>query len=77
MSERLDKVKARLEAYYEAELAILSGQEYSIGSKSLKRADLGHIRSAIKELEKAKDEITALETKGGRRKSFRITPRDF
>ncbi len=77
MSERLDKVKARLEAYYEAELAILSGQEYSIGSKSLKRADLGHIRAAIKELEKAKDELVALETKGGRRKSYRVTPRDL
>lgn len=76
-SIRLEKVETRLNAYYDAEIAILSGQEYKIGSKSLKRADLGQIRAAISELEKAKDELTALENNGGRRKSYRIVPRDL
>lgn len=51
-TDRLQKAKDRLNAYYEAELAVLSGQEYRIGSRNLRRADLQEIRSAINELEK-------------------------
>jgi hypothetical protein len=49
---RLIKAKERLNAYYEAELAVLSGQEYRIGTRSLRRADLQQIRTAINELER-------------------------
>ena len=76
-NERLEKAKARLDAYYEAELAVLSGQEYRIGSRTMRRADLSEIRAAIKELESQVAELTAVESGGGRRKSYRITPRDL
>ena len=46
--ERLERYKKRLEMYYEAEEAVLLNQEYTIGTKSLKRADLSTIRAAIK-----------------------------
>ena len=50
--KRLERYKKRLEMYYEAEEAVLLNQEYTIGTKSLKRADLSTIRAAIKDLEK-------------------------
>ncbi len=52
LEERLTKAKERLNAYYEAELAILAGQEYKIGSRTLQRADLKEVRQAINALEK-------------------------
>ena len=57
----------------EAEEAVLLNQEYTIGTKSLKRADLGTIRAAIKDLEK---QIDLLES-GGKNKAFRFVPRDI
>jgi hypothetical protein len=76
-SERLQKAKARLDAYYEAELAALSGQEYKIGGRSLRRADLVEIRAAIKNLENQVDELTSADAGKGRRRAYRITPRDL
>jgi len=76
-SERLTKAKLRLEAYYEAELAVLSGQEYQIGSRVMRRADLSEIRKAIKELENQVNELAAADSGNGHRKSYRITPRDL
>ena len=43
--ERLERLKKRLNLYYEAEEAVLLNQEYVIGTKSLKRADLSTIRA--------------------------------
>lgn len=51
-TDRLQKAKDRIAAYYEAEMAVLTGQEYRIGTRTLRRADLKEIRSAINELEK-------------------------
>ncbi len=72
--KRLERYKSRLEMYYEAEKAVLLNQEYKIGTRSLRRADLSTIRDAIKELEK---EIEILETNGGRNKACRFLPRDI
>lgn len=72
--KRTERYKKRLEMYYEAEEAVLLNQEYTIGAKSLKRADLSTIRAAIKELE---GQIETLEASGGKNKAFRILPRDI
>ena len=72
--ERLERYRKRLEMYYEAEEAVLLNQEYTIGTKSLKRADLSTIRAAIKELE---GQIETLEVNGGKNKAFRLLPRDI
>ncbi len=71
--ERLDRYKKRLKMYYEAEEAVLLNQEYTIGTKSLKRADLSTIRAAIRDLE---GQIESLEASGGKNKAFRFIPRD-
>lgn len=72
---RLETYKSRLMQYYAAEEKILEGQAYSIGSRSLTRANLSEVRAAIKELE---GKINALETRGTtKRKVVRVIPRDF
>lgn len=75
--ERLERSRKRLEMYYAAEEAILGGaQEYQIGSRNLKRADLAEIRKMITALE---DEVDALESVldgNGRRRCVRVIPRD-
>lgn len=73
-NERLERYKKRLQMYYEAEEAVLLNQEYTIGTKSLKRADLSTIRAAIKDLE---SQIEALEATGGKNKAGRFIPRDI
>lgn len=70
---RLENLKERLNRYYEAEEKILTGQEYRIGTRNLRRADLSQVRSAIKDLE---IEINRIENKGARRIT-RIVPRDI
>jgi hypothetical protein len=79
LQSRLDSTKRRLDLYYAAEEAVLSGQEYRIGSRSLRRADLNEIRSTISQLENKCDELqTQIESNGkGSRRAFRITPRDL
>ena len=72
--KRLERYKKRLEMYYEAEEAVLLNQEYTIGTKSLKRADLSTIRAAIKDLEK---QVESLDTAGGKNKAGRFIPRDL
>lgn len=72
--ERLERYKNRLDMYYSAEEAVLLNQEYRMGTRSLKRADLSTIREAIKDLE---NQIIALEATGGKNKAGRFIPRDF
>ena len=72
--ERLERYRKRLEMYYETEEAVLLNQEYTIGTKSLKRADLSTIRAAIKDLE---EQIETLEANGGKNTAFRFLPRDI
>lgn len=71
--ERLERYKRRLTMYYAAE-AVLLNQEYSIGGKSWKRADLSTIRAVIKDLE---NQIEILEASGGKNKAYRFLPRDI
>ncbi len=71
--ERLERAKRRLELYYEAEEAILMGQEYSIGTRKLRRADLGEVQSMVKSLE---NEVKSLEA-GGKSKAVRAVPLDI
>lgn len=43
----------RLALYLAAEVAVLQGQSYTIGDRTLTRADLRAIQTQIKELQKA------------------------
>lgn len=65
----LATAQARLDAYIAAEIAVLSGQEYEIAGRRLRRPDLGEIRRAIAVLNA---EVKML---GSARRSRRAVPR--
>ncbi|MFA9464055.1 MAG: DUF6148 family protein [Velocimicrobium sp.] len=69
----LERLQQRLDLYYAAETAILSGQEYSFAGKSLKRADLKAVQQQISNLKK---EIK-LSKNGGKNRAFRGVPYDI
>ena len=70
----LEIKKNRLKRYYEAEEKVLNRQSYTLGSKTLTRADLTSIQNMIKKLE---GEISSLEQYGTtKRRSVRIVPVD-
>ena len=70
--------EARLALYLEAERAILEGaQSYSIGSRSLSRAELSQVRQMISYLEKRVAEEKARERGGGKNRTLGLIPRDI
>lgn len=77
LKAKLDRVKRRLDLYYGAEEAILSGaQSYTIGSRTLTRADLDAIRKVITALETDLEELESAVAGSGFRKTVRVLPRD-
>ena len=75
---RVGKIKERLDAYYEAELTLIEGgQQYSLGSRSLTRANLAEIRRAIEDLEKLLDRLTAELNGRSRNAIVGVIPIDY
>ena len=76
-SEEIEKLKKRLEMYYQMEENILSGKpvSYGIGSRNLSRynVSLSEVQSAISKLE---EKIKAKEGKKTRR-AVSIVPTDY
>ena len=72
-NEALERTRKRLELYYKAEEAILTGQEYTIGSKKLRRADLSDVQAMISKLE---IDVKSLE-RGGKNRAVRVVPLDI
>ncbi|MBS6063669.1 MAG: hypothetical protein KH972_07360 [Peptostreptococcaceae bacterium] len=74
---RKDVAKKHYEAWLEAEIAVSSSQSYTIGSRSLTRANLSEIRQQLDYWNKQLEKLTALEQHGGRNRSYRAVPRDL
>ena len=73
----LERAKTHHDAWLDAELAVSTGQSYSIGSRSLTRANLAEIRKQIDYWEKKVAALT-ITTSGGRiRRAKRYIPRDL
>lgn len=71
-TDRLSKLNSLLEAVEDAIYAVLAGQSYSLGSRSVTRADLGELRDMKREIQA---EIDQIETNGNtRRKFMRVVP---
>ena len=64
----------RLRNYYAAERAVLSGQSYTVGNRSLTRANLAEIRAAIDDLLSAGASLDDSEVKT--RRSMRVVFHD-
>ena len=76
LKTRIERVKKSLDMYYEAELAVLSAQSYSVGSRSLTRANLSEIRAAIKEYENLLENLENQLNGRGRNLIIRAVPQD-
>lgn len=76
--KEIDVINARLALYLDAESKILEGaQSYTIGSKTLQRANLKEIREMIDNLILKRKEVE-LKLKGQcLRKSYRVVIRDL
>ncbi len=64
----------RLRNYYAAERAVLSGQSYTVGNRTLTRANLAEIRAAIDDLLSAGASLADSEIKT--RRSMRVVFHD-
>jgi len=64
-----EQAESKLSAYLAAEEAVLSGQEYMIGTRRLRRADLEQIREGIKYWD---DKVKELAASAMRRPRIRI-----
>jgi hypothetical protein len=71
----LEQANARLQVYLDAEAAILAKQEYRIGPRSMKYADLAEVRAGIEVWNRRVKEISNRAGNGGRGRSFTPTPR--
>jgi hypothetical protein len=77
-AERIAKKKELLDMYYAAEESILGGaQSYTLGTRSLTRANLSDIRTMINALENEISELEGLEAGKKPRKAVAVVPRDF
>ena len=74
---RIDKTEKALEAYYDAELAIVGGaQSYSVGSRSLTRANLAEVRKTIADLENLLENLKNQLEGRGRNRMIKGVPLD-
>jgi len=66
------QISTRLTAYIAAEAAVLKGQSYSVGNRTMTRADLVEIRKAITNLYSDKLQLE----RGNKLRVQRVVPRD-
>lgn len=69
--------KEHLDIWLEAEKVVAMGQSYTIGSRSLTRANLSEIRSSIEYWNKKVTELENASKNKGRNKQYIFVPRDF
>lgn len=73
----LETAKEHLNAWLTAELEVTTHQSYSIGTRSLTKANLNEIR---KQIEFWRNEVAKLENlakRRGRNRIMRVVPRDL
>jgi hypothetical protein len=74
---RLEIARKHLEAWLEAELEVTTHQSYTIGSRSLTKANLSEIRKQIEYWTNEVERLENIEERGGRNRVFRVIPRDL
>lgn len=73
----LEIAKRHLDAWLEAELTITTGQSYTLGSRTLTRANLTEIRNSIKFWSDKVNQLERLQMMGSRHHIRRVIPRDL
>lgn len=75
MSWTLQTAQTHLDTWLQAELAIATSQEYTIGTRRLRRADLDEVRQQIKFWRNEVDRLKCGRRRGAR--VMRAVPRDL
>ena len=73
----LEIAKKHLDAWLTAELEVTTHQSYTIGSRSLTKANLSEIRQQIEYCRNQVARLENIEKRGGRNRVFRAVPRDL
>lgn len=73
----LEIAETHLNAWLLAELEVTTNQSYSIGTRSLTKANLSEIRNQIQFWGNKVVELTNKKNHKGRNRVFRIVPRDL
>lgn len=73
----LEIAKKHLEAWLTAELEVTTHQSYTIGSRSLTKANLSEIRKQIEYWNNQVARLENIEKRGGRNRVYRAVPRDL
>lgn len=73
----LEIARKHLEAWLTAELEVTTNQSYTIGSRTLTRANLAQIRKQIEFWNNKVAELENLEQRRGRNRTYRAVPRDL
>ncbi len=73
----LEVAQKHLEEWLEAELRVTTGQSYTIGSRTLTRANLTEIRNSIDYWNKKVLALDSIKKVGGRNRIKRVVPRDL
>ena len=73
----LEVAKSMFEAAKTAYLSACTAQEYRVGSRSKRAADLKNLRQDMEYWDNKVKELKAVAAGKGRRRSYRITPRDL
>ncbi len=73
----LEIASKHLDAWLDAELEVTTHQSYSIGSRTLTKADLGEIREQIEYWQRWVTRLSNLKNEKGRNRARRIIPRDL
>lgn len=73
----LEIAQKHLEEWLEAELRVTTGQSYTIGSRTLTRANLTEIRNSIDYWNKKVVALENMQKRGSRNRIYRAVPRDL
>lgn len=73
----LEIAEKHLDAWLEAELAVTTNQSYTIGSRTLTRANLSEIRKQIEYWQGKVNVLQNAANRKGRNRAYRIVPRDL
>ncbi len=77
MGITLKEAQQRLEMWLNAESEIATSQSYTIGTRSLTRANLKEVRDQIKFWQNKVAELERMESRNGRNRAYRAIPRDL
>lgn len=73
----IEIAQKHLDTWLDAEMAIATGQSYTIGSRRLDRANLTEVRNAITYWQNQLQKAQNAETRKGRNAAYRAVYRDL